>query len=94
MQCPECKCQHIRKKGKNKQHKQKYICVSCSRQFILDDKTHMTRVKGENTRLRHYLARLHKKTLCYSKSLEMLGYSIGLLIHYLHWEDVPVPYLS
>lgn len=32
----------------------------------------MTRVEGENTRLRHYLARLHRKTLCYSKSLEML----------------------
>jgi hypothetical protein len=27
----------------------------------------MTRVEGENTRLRHYLARLHRKTLCYSK---------------------------
>ena len=26
----------------------------------------MTRVEGENTRLRHYLARLHRKTLCYS----------------------------
>ena len=27
--------------------------------------------KGENTRLRHYLARLHRKILCYSKSVEM-----------------------
>jgi IS1 family transposase len=35
-------------------------------------KTYMTRVEGENTRLRHYLSRLHRKTLCYSKSLEML----------------------
>ena len=26
----------------------------------------MTRVEGENTRLRDYLARLHRKTLCYS----------------------------
>ncbi len=32
----------------------------------------MTPVEGENTRLRHYLARLHRKTLCYSKSVEML----------------------
>ena len=30
-------------------------------------KTYMTRVEGENTRLRHYLARLHRKTLCYFK---------------------------
>ena len=34
-------------------------------------KIYMTRVEGENTRLRHYLARLHRKTLCYSKSVEM-----------------------
>lgn len=27
-------------------------------------KTYMTRVEGENTRWRHYLARLHRKTLC------------------------------
>jgi len=37
--------------------------------FIADgdqivSKTYMTRVEGENTRLRHYLARLHRKTLC------------------------------
>jgi IS1 family transposase len=47
-------------------------------------KTYMTRVEGENTRLRHYLARLHRKTLCYSKSEKMLKYSIRLLLHYLH----------
>jgi insertion element IS1 protein InsB len=54
-------------------------------------KTYMTRVEGENTRLRHYLARLHRKTLCYSKSKEMLGHSVKLLIHYLKFWDVPVP---
>jgi insertion element IS1 protein InsB len=54
-------------------------------------KTYMTRVEGENTRLRHYLARLHRKTLCYSKSVEMLRYSVRLLVHYLKWGDVPVP---
>ncbi len=32
------------------------------------NKTYMTLLEGENTRLRHYLARLHRKTLCYSKS--------------------------
>jgi insertion element IS1 protein InsB len=54
-------------------------------------KTYMTRVEGENTRLRHYLARLHRKTLCYSKSVDMLKHSIRLLIHYLKFGDVPVP---
>ena len=67
----------------------------------------MTRVEGENTRLRDYLARLHRKsgqtprrrkaqgnaaqeTLCYSKSLTFLKYSIRLLLHYLRFDTVPV----
>ncbi len=77
----------------------------------------MTRVEGENTRLRQYLARLHRKsgktprrrqafilewgqgnacqdTLCYSKSKVMLEHSIRLLIHYLKFWDVPVPYVE
>jgi IS1 family transposase len=54
-------------------------------------KTYMTRVEGENTRLRHYLARLHRKTLCYSKSVEMLKHSVRLLLHYLKFWDVPIP---
>ena len=55
-------------------------------------KTDMTRVEGENTRLRHYLARLHRKTLCYSKSLAMLQHSLRLLIHHLKFGEVPVPF--
>lgn len=55
----------------------------------LVSKTYMTRVEGENTRLRHYLARLHRKTLCYSKSLVFLKYSIRLLLHYLRFDTVP-----
>ena len=54
----------------------------------LVSKTYMTRVEGENTRLRHYLARLHRKTLCYSKSLEMLKHSIRLLLHYLRFKSL------
>jgi insertion element IS1 protein InsB len=64
--------------------------------FILDgdqiiSKTYMTIVKGENTRLRHYLARLKRKTLCYSKPKKMLSYSIRLLVHYLKFGEVPIP---
>ena len=39
-------------------------------------------------------ARLHRKTLCYSKSREMLKNFIRLVIHYLKFGDVPVPYPS
>ncbi len=53
-------------------------------------KIYMTRVEGENTRLRHYLARLHRKTLCYSKSVEMLKYSLRLLLHYLKYRFILV----
>jgi insertion element IS1 protein InsB len=54
-------------------------------------KTKLTRVEGENTRLRHYLARLHRATLCYSKSIQMLKYSVRLLMHYLRFKRVPIP---
>jgi IS1 family transposase len=54
-------------------------------------KTYMTRVEGETTRLRHYLARLHRKTLCYSKSVVMLKHSVRLLLHYLKFGEVPIP---
>jgi len=50
----------------------------------------LTRVEGENTRLRHYLARLHRATLCYSKSQEMLRYSVRLLMHYLRFRIIPL----
>ena len=53
-------------------------------------KTYITRVEGENSRLRHYLARLHRQTFCYSKSEEMLRLSIKLLLHYLKYRTVPV----
>jgi insertion element IS1 protein InsB len=55
-------------------------------------KTYMTCVEGENTSLRHYPARFKRKTFCYSKSLEMLKYSIKLLVHYLKFWDIAVPY--
>ena len=58
------------------------LLINAEAQIV--SKTYMTRVEGENTRLRHYLPRLHRKTLCYSKSEKMLKYSIRLLLHYLH----------
>jgi IS1 family transposase len=51
-------------------------------------KTSRTRREGENSRLRHYLARLHRKTFCYSKSKEMLFLSIKLLIYYLKNKEI------
>ena len=70
-------------------------------------KTYMTRVEGENTRLRHCalertdvalatanrhtsIARLKRKTLCYSKCEQMLKSSIKLLLHYLRYKTIPL----
>ena len=61
-----------------------------SKKHIILPKTQLTRVEGENTRLRHYLARLHRKTLCYSKSAQMLKYSVKLLIYYLKFKQIPL----
>ena len=65
------------------------IYVEAERHRVLP-KTQLTRVEGENTRLRHYLARLHRQTLCYSKSVEMLKYSVRLLMHYLRFNKIPL----
>ena len=44
-------------------------------------KTFTTQIESLNCRLRHYLARLHRKTLCYSKSKTILEVSFKLLTH-------------
>ncbi len=65
-----------------------YPCFIDSQDHIC--KTYMTRDEGENTRLRHYLARLPRKTLCYSKTVDILKYSIGLILHDFKYREVPV----
>lgn len=39
-------------------------------------------VKGYNSLFRHFLARMRRKTKCYSKKMNMLRLSILLLMHY------------
>ncbi|MGB9929616.1 MAG: IS1 family transposase, partial [Methanosarcina sp.] len=43
-------------------------------------------VEGYNSILRHFLARLRRKTKCYTKSLQMLKYSVILLMKYRNKE--------
>ena len=43
-------------------------------------------VEGYNSMLRHFLARLRRKTKCYTNSLEMLKYSVLLLMKYRNKE--------
>ena len=39
-------------------------------------------VEGYNSLFRHFLARMRRKSKCYSKSVKMLELSILLLMHY------------
>ena len=43
-------------------------------------------VEGYNSILRHFLARLRRKTKCYTKSIEMLKYSALLLMKFRNKE--------
>lgn len=39
-------------------------------------------VEGYNSLFRHFLARMRRKSKCYSKSMEMLELSVLLLMHH------------
>ena len=39
-------------------------------------------VEGYNSLFRHFLARMRRKTKCYSKKIEMLTLSVLLLMHF------------
>jgi len=47
-------------------------------------KTFTTQIESLNFRLRYFLVKLHRKTLCYSKFKMMWEVSLKLLIHKLN----------
>ncbi|MBL0699714.1 MAG: IS1 family transposase [Desulfosarcina sp.] len=51
----------------------------------IQSKTETYTVEGYNSLFRHFLARLRRKTKCYSKSQKMLQYSVVLLM--LKWNE-------
>ena len=70
-------------------YKIKHLCTDGNKiysYYNIAEQHHVTKsetclVESWNCRLRHYLARLHRKTLCYSKSLKALAIAVLLLIH-------------
>jgi insertion element IS1 protein InsB len=38
----------------------------------VETKSETAAIEGLNSRIRHYLARFHRKTLCYSKAIHMV----------------------
>lgn len=45
------------------------------------DKSQTFSVEGDNAELRHYLARLHRSTRCFSKCLKALRRAVDLFVH-------------
>jgi len=61
------------------------ICRVSSRKYSYSIQKTYT-VEGYNGILRHFLARLRRKTKCYTKSIEMLKYSVLLLMKHRNKE--------
>ncbi|HLW42439.1 MAG TPA: IS1 family transposase, partial [Flavobacterium sp.] len=52
------------------------------REKHIQSKSETFTIEGYNSLFRHFLARMRRKTKCYSKSIKMLGLSILLLMSY------------
>ena len=50
-------------------------------------------VESKNSQIRHYLARFHRKTKCYSKSISMVIASLNLLFLKLRYAKTWMSYL-
>ena len=48
----------------------------------IQSKSETFTVEGYNSLFRHFLARMRRKSKCYSKRIEMLRLSVLLLMHY------------
>jgi insertion element IS1 protein InsB len=55
----------------------------------LQTKAETFTVEGYNSLFRHFLARMRRKTKCYSKKVEMLRLSVLLLMHHRN-ETLPI----
>ncbi|WP_321430524.1 hypothetical protein [uncultured Methanolobus sp.] len=83
MNCPRCKSSDSTKNG-IVGGRQRYRCSGCGYNYTVEKKSKAETytVEGYNSIFRHFLARLRRKSKCYTKSIEMLKYSIILLMKY------------
>jgi IS1 family transposase len=49
--------------------------------IALPNKSQTYRVEGDNAELRHYLARLARRSRCFSRCLKALGRAVQLFVH-------------
>ena len=78
-QKPTDKIRHIDAKFYASDHWHAYKLIDQAKH--LTEKAHTYTVERMDRLLRDYLARLARKTYCYSKSLQMIKYSISLFMH-------------
>lgn len=70
-------------------HYNVYPTIVPPEQLIQSKKETFT-IEGQNSLMRHFLARLHRKTFCYSKSIEMLQYSLNLFLYRRNYKSLPL----
>ena len=58
-----------------------HACIFIDTTKHLTGNAHTYTVERMNRLLRHYLARVARKTYCYSKNLQMIKYSLLLFMH-------------
>ncbi len=61
-------------------HWEAYKCVLPEGKHIAS-KAETYTIEGLNSKVRHFMARFHRRTFCYSKSVDMISYSLNLLFH-------------
>jgi insertion element IS1 protein InsB len=61
-------------------HLKAYNCILPDNKHI-SSKAETYTIEKLNGCIRHFLARFHRKSYCYSKSIEMIIYSLNLLFH-------------
>lgn len=70
-------------------HYEVYGIIVPAKQLVQSKKETYT-VEGQNSLIRHFLARFHRRTFCYSKSLEMLTYSLALFVYRRNHKTIPI----
>lgn len=82
---------------KLKHNKPESYCTDCYEAYniFLRDENHISSkaetytIEGVNNIIRHYLARFKRKTHCYSKSVEVIKYTLLLFFYKRNYKCIP-----
>ena len=83
--CKKCGCNYtveIKSTAKPKYLKKQAFAHIIPKEKHVQSKKETLTVEGYNSLFRHFLARMRRKSKCYSKKMKMLVISVLLLMHY------------